>query len=106
MPGSINHHNPLSFFETEELVTIFVDFGADLFARLQTAGEEEAGRIETEIWIEWSKSGSPAMDLLLQRGRDAHHALVTIGRVEQRLRPHCSSQGTYRTLSNYSSLLS
>ena len=42
-----------------------------LFARLQTAGAEEAGRIEAEIWIEWSKSGSPAMDLLLQRGRDA-----------------------------------
>jgi tetratricopeptide (TPR) repeat protein len=43
----------------------------DLFARLKTAGVDEAGRIETEIWIEWSKSGSPAMDLLLQRGRDA-----------------------------------
>jgi tetratricopeptide (TPR) repeat protein len=43
----------------------------DLFQRLQSAGAEEAGRIETEIWIEWSKSGSPAMDLLLQRGRDA-----------------------------------
>jgi tetratricopeptide (TPR) repeat protein len=43
----------------------------DLFNRLKTATEEEAGRIETEIWIEWSKSGSPAMDLLLLRGRDA-----------------------------------
>ncbi|MGL4238776.1 tetratricopeptide repeat protein [Tabrizicola sp.] len=43
----------------------------ELFTRLKAAGEEEAGRIETEIWIEWSKSGSPAMDLLLQRGRDA-----------------------------------
>jgi len=43
----------------------------DLFSRLKAAGEGEAGRIETEIWIEWSKSGSPAMDLLLQRGRDA-----------------------------------
>lgn len=43
----------------------------DLFTRLQAAGAEEAGRIETEIWIEWSKSGSPAIDLLLQRGRDA-----------------------------------
>lgn len=27
--------------------------------------------IEDEIWLEWSKSGSAAMDLLLQRGRDA-----------------------------------
>jgi tetratricopeptide (TPR) repeat protein len=42
-----------------------------LFDRLKTAGVEEAGRIESEIWIEWSKSGSPALDLLLQRGRDA-----------------------------------
>jgi tetratricopeptide (TPR) repeat protein len=42
-----------------------------LFERLKTAEEGEAGRIETEIWIEWSKSGSPALDLLLQRGRDA-----------------------------------
>jgi tetratricopeptide (TPR) repeat protein len=43
----------------------------DLFTRLQKAEAEEAARIETEIWIEWSKSGSPAMDLLLQRGQDA-----------------------------------
>lgn len=43
----------------------------DLFTRLKAAGEDEATRIETEIWIEWSKSGSPALDLLLQRGRDA-----------------------------------
>ncbi len=42
-----------------------------LLTRLQSADAEEAGRIETEIWIEWSKSGSPALDLLLQRGRDA-----------------------------------
>ncbi len=43
----------------------------DLFDRLSAAEGREAGRIEREIWIEWSKSGSPAMDLLLQRGRDA-----------------------------------
>ncbi len=43
----------------------------DLFTRLQAAGAGEAARIEREIWIEWSKSGSPALDLLLQRGRDA-----------------------------------
>lgn len=46
----------------------------DLFTRLATSEEAEAGRIEQEIWIEWSKSGSPAMDLLLQRGRDAMEA--------------------------------
>jgi tetratricopeptide (TPR) repeat protein len=51
----------------------------DLFTRLTTSEADEAGRIEQEIWIEWSKSGSPAMDLLLQRGRDAMEAgdLVT-----------------------------
>ncbi len=43
----------------------------DLFTRLLTAEEEEAERIETEIWIEWRKSGSPALDLLVQRGLDA-----------------------------------
>ena len=44
----------------------------DLFSRLQaTANTEEARRIEQEIWIEWSKSGSAAMDLLLERGRRA-----------------------------------
>ncbi len=43
----------------------------DLFARLQKADEAEAEQIESDIWMEWSKSGSPAMDLLLQRGKDA-----------------------------------
>lgn len=43
----------------------------DLFARLKEADGRAATRIEREIWNEWSKSGSPAMDLLLQRGRDA-----------------------------------
>jgi len=43
----------------------------DLFDRLIGAEGREAGKIEREIWIEWSKSGSPAMDLLLERGRDA-----------------------------------
>ncbi|MFE3836493.1 hypothetical protein [Pseudogemmobacter sonorensis] len=43
-----------------------------LFERLQAAQDAgEAGRIESEILIEWSKSGSAAMDLLYQRGTDA-----------------------------------
>lgn len=42
-----------------------------LFDRLKTADAAEARRIERLIVIEWSKSGSPAMDLLLERGRDA-----------------------------------
>ena len=43
----------------------------DLFAKLLTADEATSARLEQDIWREWSKSGSPAMDLLLQRGRDA-----------------------------------
>lgn len=45
-----------------------------LFTRLKTEDAAAAGRIEREIWSEWSKSGSPAMDLLLKRGRDAMEA--------------------------------
>jgi len=44
----------------------------DLFGQLATAeSPEAAARIESEIYNEWSKSGSPAVDLLLQRGQDA-----------------------------------
>ena len=44
----------------------------DLYARLaQTEDAAEAGRIEAEIRIQWDKSGSPAMNLLLKRGNDA-----------------------------------
>ena len=43
----------------------------ELFAKLATADEQQAQRIEQDIWREWSKSGSPAMDLLLERGREA-----------------------------------
>jgi|SRR6056297_1425456 len=31
-------------------------------------------RVEERIWKEWSRSGSPAMDLLLERGREALEA--------------------------------
>ena len=43
----------------------------DLFEALKTAEGAEVQRLEQDIWTEWSKSGSAAMDLLLQRGRDA-----------------------------------
>ena len=49
----------------------------DLFKRLAESTPEQAGRIQREIQIEWDKSGSPAMDLLLQRGRDALEAKDT-----------------------------
>lgn len=43
-----------------------------LFTRLKAAQDAgEAGRIESEILLEWTKSGSAAMDLLYQRGTDA-----------------------------------
>lgn len=44
---------------------------ADLYDRLEASTPETASVIEEEIRTEWGKSGSPAMDLLLQRGRDA-----------------------------------
>lgn len=43
----------------------------ELFDQLQSADDAGAERIDQEIFNEWSKSGSPAMDLLLQRGRQA-----------------------------------
>ena len=43
----------------------------DLFEALQQAEGDAAAAIEQRIYQEWSRSGSPAMDLLLERGRDA-----------------------------------
>ncbi|NCO22088.1 MAG: tetratricopeptide repeat protein [Rhodobacterales bacterium] len=42
----------------------------DLFIALKGADATSAEPIAKKIWDEWSKSGSPAMDLLLSRGRD------------------------------------
>jgi tetratricopeptide (TPR) repeat protein len=46
----------------------------DLFAALREAAPGDAEQIAGKIWKEWSKSGSPAMDLLLERGRMAMEA--------------------------------
>ena len=54
----------------------------DLFAKLLTADAQASQRIEQDIWREWSKSGSPAMDLLLMRGRDAMQAGDTDAAIE------------------------
>jgi len=43
----------------------------ELFSELKVAEGGEISRLEKEIWSEWSKSGSAAMDLLLERGRKA-----------------------------------
>lgn len=42
-----------------------------MFEALKTASAPEAARLGREIRLELSKSGSPAMNLLLKRGRDA-----------------------------------
>ena len=48
------------------------DRSAELMRELAAAtSPEEARSLEREIVLEWSKSGSAAMDLLLKRGRDA-----------------------------------
>ncbi len=43
----------------------------ELLEKLKNAPPEEAKRVVREIELEWSKSGSAAMDLLLRRGREA-----------------------------------
>lgn len=45
-----------------------------LLQQLQEAPESEAGRLDRELNILWGRSGSPAMDLLLKRGREALEA--------------------------------
>lgn len=53
-----------------------------LFVELHDAEPKAARRVAREIELEWSKSGSPAMDLLLRRGNEAleaGNALTAIG---------------------------
>ncbi|XDA96874.1 tetratricopeptide repeat protein [Sulfitobacter sp. LCG007] len=50
------------------------DRASELLAELQGASELEARRIERDLDIIWSRSGSAAMDLLLSRGREALEA--------------------------------
>ncbi len=42
-----------------------------LYDSLATASPADAKGLEREIRLEWRKTGSPAMDLLLKRGREA-----------------------------------
>ncbi|MBB4175373.1 tetratricopeptide repeat protein [Sulfitobacter noctilucicola] len=44
---------------------------SELLHRLKNADPAEAARLNKEIKLEWAKSGSAAMDLLLRRGREA-----------------------------------
>ena len=43
----------------------------ELFEQLKTADAEQAEKLESDILLEWSKTGSPAFDLLLERGQSA-----------------------------------
>ena len=43
----------------------------ELLAQLREAPESEARRLERELSLIWDRSGSPSMDLLLRRGREA-----------------------------------
>jgi len=43
----------------------------ELMDRLRSAEPSEAARVAKEIELEWAKSGSAAMDMLLRRGREA-----------------------------------
>lgn len=45
-----------------------------LYAELADPANENWQRTQADILREWSKSGSPSMDLLLKRGRDAMEA--------------------------------
>ncbi len=47
---------------------------ASLLAQLRQADPVEAKRIEREIRLEWAKSGSSSLDILLKRGTDALEA--------------------------------
>lgn len=44
---------------------------ADLLSQLRGSTEAEAKRLDRELALVWSRSGSAAMDMLLKRGREA-----------------------------------
>lgn len=50
------------------------DRAMEMLQKLPEAEPKEARRLAREIEHEWSKTGSPAMDLLLKRGREALEA--------------------------------
>ncbi|WP_224824418.1 tetratricopeptide repeat protein [Cognatishimia sp. MH4019] len=72
------HRIVTAFFVTVSFCLPFSGaFAADeqaLLDDLATASPEEAAQIEDQLARAWAKSGSAAMDLLLQRGRDALEA--------------------------------
>jgi len=53
-----------------------------LFEALSDPDEPGWEQIEEAIWEEWSETGSPTLDLLLQRGREAMSAGETTAAIE------------------------
>lgn len=53
-----------------------------LFSRLAAADAGQSVAIEADIWRAWSRSGSPAFDLLLERGRKAMEQGDTAAAIE------------------------
>lgn len=53
-----------------------------LFTELADPANENWQYTEQNIWIQWSKSGSAAMDLLLERGRKSISAGDYVGAIE------------------------
>lgn len=51
--------------------TAGAESSGQLLQDLHDADPTDAKRIARELGLEWSRTGSPSMDLLLQRGRDA-----------------------------------
>ncbi|WP_237763591.1 tetratricopeptide repeat protein [Falsirhodobacter sp. alg1] len=74
--GNMSAQNP--FFHVSLAIALgFFASGASaasldtLYDQLKAANEAEAPKVAAEIEAEWDRSGSAAMDLLLQRGRAA-----------------------------------
>ncbi|MCG7624570.1 tetratricopeptide repeat protein [Epibacterium sp. Ofav1-8] len=63
---------PTAISAQEAAAVNLSDLGeGDLLTRLQEADPADAAALDRELQALWSRSGSPAMDLLLRRGRDA-----------------------------------
>ena len=63
----------LIFFQIGENNHAFAQSGTldGLFEQLQTPEPKNVERLERNIWREWRRSGSDAVDFLLERGMDA-----------------------------------
>lgn len=68
--GQSAHQQPLPL-AASVLAASVTDRLSELYDDLAASSPGEANSILREIRLEWRKTGSPAMDLLLKRGRDA-----------------------------------